>query len=81
MAKMARTSGNFAAKSKGEFARGHNLESARGVEVPLVISKGRPSHIKMVTYDILEQQQKEKMKLQEARQIPDSHDIVEEDLV
>jgi hypothetical protein len=34
----SRTPGSFAAKSKGEFARGHNLESVMDVEVPLVIS-------------------------------------------
>jgi hypothetical protein len=59
MAKLSRTPGTFVDKSKGEFARGHDLESVMVVEVPLSIGKGgRKSHMKKVTDTILEQQWK-----------------------
>jgi hypothetical protein len=52
------------------------------MEVPLVISKGdQKSHMNKVTYDILEHQWREKMKLQGAGRAPASQDSLEEEPV
>jgi hypothetical protein len=68
MGNLAHTPGNLVGKSKGDLARGQNLEVTMDVEAH---KHGRKSDLKKITDDILEQQWQEKLKLQEAKQVPD----------
>jgi hypothetical protein len=70
MGNLDRTPGNLMSKSKGYLTRGQNLEVTMDVEAH---KQGRKSHLKKITDDILEQQWQEKLKLQDAKQVPDPH--------
>jgi hypothetical protein len=65
MGNLARTPGNLMSKSKGYLTRGQKLEVVEAHK------HGRKSQFKKITDGILEQQWQEKLKLQDAKQVPD----------